>query len=55
MRVRERKQRKKSERHPATSTAAAADSDPVVMLVMSLLATMSVTYDRILFTSRASA
>jgi hypothetical protein len=55
VRVRERKQRKKSEGHPATGTAAAANHNPVVMLVVRLLAPASVTNDRILLTNRTSA
>ena len=55
MRVRKRKQRKKREGRPAIDAAAATDPDPVVMLVVRLLAATAVTNDRILFTNRTSA
>jgi hypothetical protein len=55
MRVREREHRKEGEGHPAIGTAAAPDPNPVVMLVVGLLAAPTVTNDRIVFTERASA
>ena len=55
MRVRKREQRKKGEGLSATSAAAAMDPDPVVMLIVSLLAATAVTHNRISFTKRASA
>jgi hypothetical protein len=55
MRVGKRKQRKESEGRPTTGAAAAMDPNPVVMLVVGLLAAPSVTNDRISFTNRASA
>lgn len=55
MRVRQGKYRKEGEGHPATATASATDPNPVMMLVVRLLATMSVTNDRIAFTRRALA
>ena len=55
VRVRKRKQRKKSEGLPAACAAAATDPNPIVMLVVGLLAATSVTDNRILFTNRASA
>jgi hypothetical protein len=55
MRVRKRERRKKSEGLPAIGAVAAMDPDPVVMLVMILLAATAVTDDRIPFTDRASA
>jgi hypothetical protein len=55
MRVRKREQRKESEGLPAAATAVAMDPNPVVMLVVCLLAPTSVTNDRIPFADRASA
>src|ERR1035437_3891996 len=53
--VRKREQRKEGEGLPAIGASAAMDPNPVVMLVVSLLAPTSVTNDRIAFTHRASA
>jgi hypothetical protein len=55
MRVGKRKQRKESEGRPTTGATAAMDPNPVVMLVVGLLAAPSVANDRIPFTNRASA
>ena len=55
MRVRKREQREKGEGLSATSAAAAMDPNPVVMLIVSLLAATAVTNDRIPFTNGASA
>jgi hypothetical protein len=55
MRVRKRERRKESEGLPAIDAAAAMNPDPVVVLVMSLLAATTVTNDRIPFTNRTSA
>jgi hypothetical protein len=55
MRVWKRERRKESERLPAISAAAAMNPDPVVMLIVSLLAAPPVTDDRISFTNRTSA
>ena len=55
MRVRKREQREKGESLSATSAAAAMDPDPVVMLIVSLLATTSVADNRITLTNRASS
>jgi len=54
MRVRERKQRQEGEGLPATRAATALDPDPVVMLVVRLLAAASMADDRIALTNRAS-
>ena len=54
VRVRERKQREKSEGLPATGAATATDANPVVMLIVGLLAAASVADDRIAFTNGAS-
>ena len=54
MRVRERKQREESEGLPATRAATATDRNPIMMLVVRLLAAAPVADDRIAFTSRAS-
>src|SRR6516164_70328 len=54
VRVRERKQWQESEGLPTTGTTTATDPNPIVMLIMRLLATASVTNDRIAFTRRAS-
>ena len=55
MRVRQREQRKEGESLPANGATSTMDTNPVVMLVVRLLAAMSVPDDRILFTNRASA
>ena len=55
MRVREREHRKEGEGLPAINTLAAMYPNPVVILVVSLLAAAAVTNDRIAFTKRASA
>ena len=55
MRVGKRKHRKESERRPAVGAATAMDPDPIVMLVMRLLAATSVANDRIAFTNRTEA
>jgi hypothetical protein len=55
MRVRKREQREKGESLSATSAAAAMDPDPVVMLIVSLLAATAMTNDRIPITNRAPA
>lgn len=52
--VRERKQWKKGEGPPATGAATPTNPDPVVMLVVRLLAAASMTDDGIAFTSGAS-
>ena len=54
MRVRERKQRQEGEGLPATGAATAPDANPVVMLVVGLLAATSMADDRIAFASGAS-
>ena len=54
MRVRERKQRKEGEGLPATVAEAAPDPNPVVMLIVRLLATAPVADDRIACTNGAS-
>ena len=48
MRVEERKQRKESEGLAASGAATATDRNPIVMLIMGLLAAASVADDRIL-------
>jgi hypothetical protein len=53
--VRKRKQWKKRERRSAVRAAATPNPDPVVMLVVCLLAPSPMAYDRILLTNRASA
>ena len=55
MRVREREHRKEGKGHPAIGAATAPDPNPVVILVVGLLAAPAVTNDRIVFTERASA
>jgi len=55
MRVRQRKQREEGEGRAATRTAAATDINPVMILVVRLLAAASVADDRIAFTDRALA
>jgi hypothetical protein len=54
VRVREREQREEGEGLPATGAATATDANPVVMLIVGLLATAAVADDRIAFTNRAS-
>ena len=54
VRVRERKQREEGEGPLATRTATATNANPIVMLIMRLLAAASVTDDRINFTRWAS-
>src|SRR5947209_7298438 len=54
MGVRQRKPRQEGEGLPATGTAAAADTNPIVMLVVCLLAAVSMADDRILLTNGAS-
>ena len=54
VRVRERKQREEGEGPLATGTATATNANPIVMLIMRLLAAASVTDDRVNFTHRAS-
>jgi hypothetical protein len=54
VRVRERKQREEGEGPLATGTATATNANPIVMLIMRLLAAAPVTDDRINFTRRAS-
>jgi hypothetical protein len=54
VRVGERKQREEGEDLPAPGAAAAADTNPVVMLIVRLLAAASMADDRIAFTSGAS-
>ena len=53
--VRERKPRQEGEGLPASGAATATDANPVVMLIVSLLAAASVTDDRIAFTNGASS
>ena len=53
-RVRERKPRQEGEGLSATGAATATDANPVVMLIVRLLAAASVTDDRIAFTNGAS-
>jgi len=54
MRVRERKQWEESEGLPANRAAAAMDANPIVMLIVCLLAAAAMADDRIPFTCRAS-
>ena len=54
MGVRERKPGQEREGLPATGAPSAANVNPVVMLVVRLLASSSVAGDRIAFTNRAS-
>jgi hypothetical protein len=54
MRVRGRKGRKESKSLLASGAATATDPDPVVMLIVGLLAAASVADDRIAFTNGAS-
>ena len=53
MGVRERKPRQEGKRLPTTGAAAAADVNPVMMLVVCLLAAASMTDDRIVLTNGA--
>jgi hypothetical protein len=55
MRVGQRKHRQKGEGLSAPDTAATANPDPIVMLVVRLLPPSPMTDNRILFTNRASA
>jgi hypothetical protein len=52
--VREGKRRQKGEGLPATPAVTATDWDPVVVLIVGLLAASSVTGDRIAFTNGTS-
>jgi hypothetical protein len=54
VRVRERKHREEGEGLPAIEAATAPDPNPVVILIVDLLAAASVADDRIAFTNRAS-
>jgi hypothetical protein len=55
MRVGQRKHRQKGEGRPAAYAAAPTNPDPVVMLIVRLLAASPMTNNRILFANRASA
>jgi hypothetical protein len=55
MRIRKRKHRQEGEGPSASNTTPPANPDPVVMLVVSLLAPTAVADDRLLFANRASA
>ena len=55
MRVWEREHRKKSKRRPAIGAATAMNPNPVVILVVRLLAAAAMTNDRITFTNRTPA
>ena len=55
VRVRERKQRQEGKGSLATGAAAATNVNPIVMLIMRLLAAASVANDRINFTCRTSS
>jgi hypothetical protein len=55
MRVGQRKHRQKGERPSASDTAAPANPDPIVMLIVRLLAPSPMANNRILFANRASA
>jgi hypothetical protein len=55
VRVGQREQRKKSKRPAADRAATPPDPDPIVVLIVRLLAPPSVPHDRILFANRASA
>ena len=55
MRVGKREHRKESERRPAVGAAPAMDPDPIVMLVVRLLAATSVANNRLAFTNRTQA
>jgi len=54
MRVRERQQWEESEGLPANWAATATDGNPIVILIVRLLAAPAVADDRIPFTCRAS-
>jgi hypothetical protein len=54
VRVRERKRRQEGEGLLATRTATTTNANPIVMLIMRLLAAASVTDDRVNLTPRAS-
>jgi len=54
MRVSERKQWEESERLPANWAAITTDANPIVILIMRLLAAAAMADDRIPFTCRAS-
>ena len=54
MRVRERKQREESESLPANWAATATDANPIVILIVCLLAAAAVADYRIPFTCRAA-
>jgi hypothetical protein len=54
VRVRKREQREEGKGLPASRAAAAADGNPVVMLIVGLLGAAAVTDDRIAFTNGAS-
>ena len=54
VRVRERKQRQEGEGLLATGAATASDANPVVLLIVRLLAAASMADDRIALTNRAS-
>jgi hypothetical protein len=54
MRVSERKQWEESERLPANWAATTTDANPIVILIMRLLAAAAMADDRIPFTCRAS-
>jgi len=54
VRVRERKQRQEGEGFLATGAATASDANPVVLLIVRLLAAASMADDRIALTNRAS-
>jgi hypothetical protein len=53
--VREGKRRQEGEGFPATAAVTATDWDPVVMLIVRLLAASSVTGDRIALTNGTSS
>jgi len=55
MGVRKRKQREKGERLAALGATAPTNPDPVVMLIVRLLAPSTMTDNRILFTNRTAA
>jgi hypothetical protein len=55
VRIRERKRREEGKGLPATWAATAPDLDPVVMRIVRLLATASVTRDRIALANWAAA
>jgi len=55
MRIGQRKYRQESVGRPAAYATAAANPNPVVMLVVRLFAPPAMTDNRILFTNRAAA